>query len=62
MRERIDLYTILPLPILCGIHCNNGVSVGNIILRNTVGDDGLGWVASTKGGCAENGTDSCTQA
>jgi len=43
--SRFGLYTILPLPILCGIYCNNGVSMGNIILRNTVGDDGVGWGA-----------------
>jgi len=33
-----------------------------MILRSTVGDDGVGWGASTKAGCAENGTNSCTKA
>jgi len=41
----VGLYTILALPILCGIYCNNGGSGRNIILRNSVGDDGVGWGA-----------------
>jgi len=36
------LYTILPLPILCGVYCNNGGSGGNNILCNSVSDDGEG--------------------
>ena len=39
------LHDILPLLRLCGIYCNNGVLVGNIVLRNTVGDDGVEWGA-----------------
>ena len=39
------VYTILPMPILCGVYCNNGGSGGTIILRNSVSDDGLGWGA-----------------
>ena len=40
----VGLYTILilPLPIVCGIYCNNEVSVGNITLRNIVGDAEVG--------------------
>jgi len=44
------LYTILSLPIWCGLYINNGGSGGNIILRNSVGDDrgvgclNKGWV------------------
>jgi len=41
----IGLYTILPLPILCGIYCTNGGSGGNIIVRNSAGDYGVGWSA-----------------
>ena len=42
---RVGLYTILQLPIVCGVelYFNNGGSVGNIILRNSAGDDGVGW-------------------
>ena len=36
------LYTILPLPILCGIYYNNGGSEGSIVLRNSLGDGGVG--------------------
>ena len=49
-RLKLGLYMILSLPILCGIYINNGGSGGNIILRNSVGDDrgvgclNKGWV------------------
>jgi len=36
------LYTILPLPILCGIHCSHGGTGGNLKLRNRVEDSGGG--------------------
>ena len=42
---RFGLYTILPLPILCGVYCNNGGSGEHIILRNSVSDDGVEWGA-----------------
>jgi len=35
----VGLYTILPLPIVCGVYYKNGGSGGNIVLRNRVGDD-----------------------
>jgi len=31
----------IAMPTLCGIYCNNGGSVANIILRNCVGDIGV---------------------
>jgi len=43
LRRIWHLYTILQLPVLCGIYCNNGGSGGNVILRNSAGDDGVGW-------------------
>jgi len=58
----VGLYTILPMPIVSGIYCNNGGSGGNILLRNSVGDDGVGWGAETAGGCAKNSIDSCRKA
>jgi len=39
----LSLYTILQLPILRGIYCDNGGSGGNVILRNSASDDGVGW-------------------
>ena len=50
LRGPLGIYTILSLPILCGIYYNNGGSGGNIILRNRVGDErrvgclNKGWV------------------
>jgi len=41
----LGFHTILPLPILDGVYFNNGGSGGNITLRNSVGDDGMGWSA-----------------
>jgi len=38
-RRRVDLYTRLSLLILCGTYYNNGGSGGNIILRDSVGND-----------------------
>ena len=43
--SEFSLCTILPLPVLYGVYSNNGGSRGNIILRNSVGDDGAGWGA-----------------
>jgi len=49
---KIGLYTILQLPMLCGIYCNNEGSGGNVILPNSV-DAGRGrGGAETQGGCA----------
>ena len=42
------LYTILPLPIMCGIYYNNGGSGERIVLRNSMGDD-------EGGGCLNKG-------
>ena len=48
-KRQVGLYTILPLPILCGIYCNNGGSEENSILRNRVGDAGGRGGAQTVG-------------
>jgi len=37
-----SLYMILSSSILCGKYYNNGGSEGNIILRNSLGDDQTG--------------------
>ena len=58
----LGLYTILPLPILCGMYCNKGWSGGNTVLRNGVGDEGRGWGAQTKQVFANNNIDSCIMA
>jgi len=44
-RWGVGLYTILPLPLLYGIHCDKGGLGGNNILRNDVGDKGWKWGA-----------------
>ena len=43
IRVFVGLYTILPLPVVSGIYCNNGGSGGNILLRDIVGDNGVVW-------------------
>ena len=50
MRKGVDLYTGLPLPILCGIHCNNAGSGRNIVLHDSVGGDGGGYVPKERVG------------
>jgi len=47
LRPRVN--TILPLPKLCGMYCNNGGWGGDIILRNGVDDDGVGVRCLNKG-------------
>jgi len=49
--RRVGLYTILPSPILCGMHCNKGWSGDNTVLLNRVGDAGGGDGAPKQGGC-----------
>jgi len=44
----LGLYTILRLPLLYSIYCNNGGSGAHTILRNRVGDD-------RGGGCLNKG-------
>jgi len=44
----LGLYSILRLPIVCGIYYNNGGSRNFFLLRNTVGGDG-GWGCLNKG-------------
>jgi len=44
----LSVYTILSLPILYVSYCNTGWSVGNTILRNSVGDEGGEWGAQTR--------------
>jgi len=56
----IGLYTMLALPILYGIYCNEGGSRGYNILRNSVGDEMAGWAAYTQGVWVMNSIDSCT--
>ena len=46
---RLDRYTILPLPILCGLYCDEGGSAGNNIVRNNVGDEGGSGVPKQRG-------------
>jgi len=46
----LSLYTILSLPILCAIYCDNGGSGENVTLRNSVGDDGGGGVPKQRVG------------
>jgi len=58
----LALYTMFPLPILCGIYCNDGVSGGNIVLRNSVCDEVGKWGAQTKVVFVKNIIDSCTYA
>jgi len=48
--EPRGLYTILPLPILCGNWYNNGGSGGSIVLRDSVGDDGEEGVPKQRAG------------
>jgi len=55
--EQLGLYTILPSPLLCGMHCNTGWSGENTVLRNRVRDAG-----ETRGLFANNGIDSRAKA
>jgi len=61
-RLSFGLYTILPLPILYGMHCNKRWSGGHIVLRNSVGGEGGERGAQTKGVFANHSIDSCTKA
>jgi len=63
VRVHPSLYTILPLPILYDMHCNQGWPEGNTVMRNSVGDEGGGGgVTQTKGGFGNKSIDSCTKA
>jgi len=56
--SEFGLYTILPLPIVYGMYCNQGWPGGNTVLRNSVGDEGAKCGAQTMGVFANNIIDS----
>ena len=60
--KQLDLYMLLPVPILHGMYCKKALSGGNTVLRNSVSDKGRQWSAQARGVFANNSIDSCTKA